>query len=125
MRQSFHKHERLKSKKQIEFLFNNGKHLKASPIKLIYFITEKNDVHISNKAMFVVPKKLFKHATDRNKLKRRMKECYRLSKHELIAHFDAKHQVVLLSFIYTHKTLENYEQIKLGINKLVGKLTLV
>lgn len=125
MKQSFHKYERLKSKKQIEFLFSNGKHLKSSPIKVIYFITEKNEIHTTNKAMFVVPKKLFKHATDRNKLKRRMKECYRLSKHELIAHFDSKHQVVLLSFIYTNKTLENYEQIRFGINKLLSKLSLV
>ncbi len=125
MKQSFHKHERLKSKKQIEFLFKNGKHLNAAPIKVIYLIIEKNSVHSSNKAMFVVPKKLFKDATDRNKLKRRMRECYRLSKQELIVHFEAKQQVVLTSFIYTQKTLEKYDQIKLGVTKLVQKLTLL
>ncbi|MCA6436779.1 MAG: ribonuclease P protein component [Bacteroidetes bacterium] len=125
MKQSFHKHERLKSKKQIEFLFKNGKHITAAPIKVIYFITEKNSIHTTNKAMFVVPKKLFKHANDRNKLKRRMKEAYRLNKHELIVRFDSKNEVVLLSFIYIQKTLEKYDQVCLGVTKIVSKLVLI
>lgn len=75
----FTKQERLCSKKQIDLLFLKGNTAAAHPLKLIFIETELAYVKPCQ-AMFVVPKRSFKKAHDRNKLKRRMREAYRLNK---------------------------------------------
>lgn len=72
-------------------------------------------------AGFAVSSTKFKKAVDRNRIKRLMRECYRLQKHELTAQATRKHCDVF--FIYTGKTLPEYHDIfpKVGsaINKLI------
>lgn len=117
---TFHKNERLCSKKQIDELFKKGQTLSAYPLKLVYFSTgagEKQDV----KAMFVVPKKKFKHANDRNTLKRRMRESYRLQKSEF---YKAAGLTKLnLAFLYYGAKTEEYATITKATAKLLNNLT--
>ncbi|MBT9187009.1 MULTISPECIES: ribonuclease P protein component [Zobellia] len=76
---TFPKKEKLKSKKLIEQLFAQGKSVSAFPIKLIYLPTEfTEDTRV--KAGVAVPKKNFKSAVKRNRVKRLMRESYRLNK---------------------------------------------
>jgi ribonuclease P protein component len=71
--------------------------------------------------MFVVPKKKFKHANDRNTLKRRMREAYRLQKGEFyISLGPYKLDVALL--YYANKT-EEYDTIFKATAKLLNNLT--
>ena len=67
------------SKKNIDLLFLKGSNAICYPLKLIYLETEIDYVNPCQ-AMFVVPKRVFKRAHDRNKLKRRVREAYRLNK---------------------------------------------
>ena len=77
---TFPKKEKLKSKKLIEKLFAEGKPVSAFPIKLIYLPTDFiEDTRI--KTGVAVPKKNFKSAVKRNRIKRLMRESYRLNKH--------------------------------------------
>lgn len=69
--------------------------------------------------MFVVPKKKFKHANDRNKLKRRMREAYRLQKIQFYTQFEGKQLQVSLAFIYTGSTAEPYDTIYKSMHKLL------
>jgi ribonuclease P protein component len=117
---TFHKNERLCSKKQIDVLFEKGQTLSAYPIKII-FLERKNEAASAVMAMFVVPKKKFKHANDRNKLKRRMRESYRLQKNEFYNSVGgAKLDLALL--YYGNKT-EEYDTIFKAISKLLNNLT--
>ena len=70
--------EKLKNKERITQLFEEGKVLKAYPLKLIYLRVEEQDVSI--KAGVAVPKRNFKSAVKRNRIKRLMREAYRLNK---------------------------------------------
>jgi ribonuclease P protein component len=72
------------------------------------------------KAMFVVPKRNFRKAHDRNKLKRRMKEAYRLGKKDLYLQLNGRH--LHLAFIYTGKSHENYAVIAAAITTLIEKI---
>ncbi len=125
MKQSFHKHERLKSKKQIDFLFKHGKHSNASPIKIIYLLQDVTVTNTNNKVMFVVPKKLFKNAPDRNKLKRRMRESYRLNKLNFNSSLSPKNKTAIIAFIFTHQQIQDYNLINTAIQKLLNKISLV
>jgi ribonuclease P protein component len=79
IRYTFSRKERLKSVKEIAKLFESGKSFLVYPIKVVWVETD-NDLPFPVQAAFSVSKRNFKHATDRNKLKRRMKEAYRLNK---------------------------------------------
>ena len=80
MRFTFPKNEKLKSQKTIGSLFSEGKGLNQFPLRMLYL---KMDGQECIKAGFSVPKKNFKQAVARNRLKRLMREAYRLHKNKL------------------------------------------
>ena len=120
MSNTFHKQERLSSVKVMDVLFKKGKHINSSPLKAVYLPASVTQ-NFPAQAMFVVPKKLFKKAKDRNKLKRRMREAYRLQKVSLYQKLNSSNKKLLLSFIYTSKEIAEYKIIETAINKLIMK----
>lgn len=116
---SFHKNERLCSKKVIDKLFAEGKSFFVYPLKIVYLETPlpvKNQVQ----AAFTVGKRNFKKAVQRNLIKRRMREAYRLNKQKLYEGLGDKQLAVF--FIYTGKTISEYKQIETAIIKGIKKL---
>lgn len=80
MRFTFNKKEKLKSQKQIELLFAEGHSVSAYPLRLVYLkATFDDDILI--KTGVSVSKRQFKKAVDRNRIKRLLREVYRLNKH--------------------------------------------
>lgn len=119
MRQSFKKVERLNSKKIIETLFESGRSFTIAPYKVIWIKTdEKQPVQIQ--VAFSVPKKNFKHAVDRNKLKRRSREAYRVNKQLLYDLLGAKKIAVML--VYVAKEINEYALIEKKINLILKRL---
>lgn len=114
-KQTFKKSERLSGKKDIEELFKHGSYFYLSPLKIV---SHPNTHAQTHQVLFAVPKKNFKHAVDRNLLKRRMREAYRLHKHILIT----EPKVLSIAYIYTSKQVENYqtiaEKVKESLNRL-------
>ena len=68
--------EKLKSKKEISLVFDNGRFVSSFPIKLFYI---KNTESASSSVAFTVGKKNISLAVDRNKVKRQMREAFRLN----------------------------------------------
>jgi ribonuclease P protein component len=69
-----------------------------------------------------VSKRYFKKAVDRNKIKRLIREAYRLQKNELESHLIDSNQKLSLFLIYTGKDIPSYQQISDGCEMIIKKL---
>jgi ribonuclease P protein component len=120
-RNTFRKTERLCSRKEIERLFAGGSSITAHPLKLM-LIKREELLSIPVKTMFVVPKRNFRKAHDRNLLKRRMKESFRVQKNLLYAHLAERKQCLSVALLYTGKTETDYVTISKAVEQLLSKL---
>ena len=107
------KSERLKSRKQIEQLFKGGKRLPVSPFYIYYLLRPltTRDSGLTLKFGVGVSAKNFKRAVDRNRIKRLVRESYRLQKPNFREVVKANNQQLNLFFIYTGKELPDYKVI--------------
>ena len=76
---TFRKQERIVSKQLMETLFDKGDShsLAAFPLRAIYTLTDRREGCAPVQILISVPKKRFKHAVDRNRVKRQVREAYR------------------------------------------------
>tara|TARA_B110001469_G_C9505342_1_gene252135 strand:+ start:254 stop:652 length:399 start_codon:yes stop_codon:yes gene_type:complete len=117
----YSKNEKLKSKKDIEYLFKKGKSINAFPIRVIY--VKKNDpTGIAINAGVTVSKKNIKLAVNRNLIKRRIREAYRLSNSKLKGYLKENDLELNLMFIYSSKEILPYSQIDDKIKVLLTRL---
>ncbi len=100
------------------FQKNSGHH--AFPLKMVAMPTEA-ELAFPAQAMFVVPKRNFKRSPDRNTLKRRMREAYRLSKAGFYQALEQEGKKILLAFIYTGKKEESFAVIEAAVKTLLQK----
>jgi len=112
------KHEILRSKKIIKELFDNGSSFFLYPFKVYYLPYLRQD---TNQVLFSVPKRNYKRAVDRNLLRRRIREAYRLNKGFLT---DGQKEMFSLSIvlIYISKSKLPYSEIENKLNKVLTRL---
>lgn len=118
---SFGKQEKLKSRKLIEQLFAEGRSISAHPLRLVY-IKPAVEMDVRVKAGVSVSSRNFKKATDRNRIKRLLREAYRLNKTALIEHAEKTGQQLSLFFIYTDKLLPEFSTINQKMQVILTKL---
>lgn len=120
---TFQKKDKLKSRKQTQFLFAKGQSMNSFPIKLIYTL-EFNEPG-SVQAGVGAPSRTFRKAVDRNRVKRLLREGYRLERPEFIASsVDALNKLrVNLFFLYTDATVISQKEIQEKIKQLLSRLS--
>lgn len=119
----FSTQEKLKSRKAIAALFDIGVNAFSYPLKAFYHVTESSPEHSYHlpKIGVSVGKRKFKHAVDRNLIKRRIKEAYRLNKNDFLEKNQEKNFDIL--FVYISDTSEEYAQIEKGMIKVLKSIS--
>jgi ribonuclease P protein component len=115
---TFPKHQKLKSRKDIKALFEEGKIVTKYPVKLLWLPLGQQDT----RAGFAVAKRNFKSAVTRNKIKRLMRESYRLQKQE-IQRQDKK--TFTLLFLYIGKDVASFKTIDKAVLGALKKLPFI
>lgn len=112
------KRERLKSRKAIEQLFREGKKLTEPPFRVFY---QRQD----NKSILLgvgVSTRQFSRATDRNRVKRLIREAWRLQKNEIAERPSLQACGLHVFIIFTATSIPAFELVMAAMNKLIHKL---
>ena len=114
----FRKAERLCSKKRIDGLFSGGRSLSAYPIRAIYAPKEEDGEPVE--VLVSVSKRHFKRAVDRNRLKRLIREAYRLNKSVLLDRLQGHHFSV--AFLWMSDEKADYATVEEKMRNLLQRI---
>ena len=122
---TFKEEERLSHKKLIDELFNSGSSFYLQPLKVL--ILKKNyESEFPARILITVSTKNFSSAVDRNKIKRLIRESYRLNKHLLYDELKSKNKKILIAIIYSSKKIESFslieEKVVASLKKIISLL---
>lgn len=115
------KTERLCSKKQIEDLYQHGQRLWVFPYHVCW-LRRDSDATVPAQVLISVSKKRFRHAVDRNRVKRLTRECWRLHKSQLNALLQQADCSLTLSLSYGHNEILDYQTLFHRMDKVVERL---
>ena len=111
---TFSKKERIVSKKLMETLFEKGDSQAVTPI-------DRPQGGASVQVLISVPKKRFKHAVDRNRVKRQVRESFRRHKETIYEHLIADRQL-LVAFIWLSDRHYVSAEVERRVSKLLQKI---
>lgn len=97
---TFKKAERLSLNKRIEMLFSAGASVSLYPIKILW-LSCAEPLEYPVQVLFTTSSKRFKSAVVRNRIKRKIKESYRMRKSMLYEELNKQNRKLLISIIYT------------------------
>lgn len=120
----FPKSERLHKKKAFAYLFEHGHSIRVGVLSCFYvFDAPEEYIDAPVSAAFTVSKRKFKHAVARNKLKRRMKEAYRLNKYLLLDDIkEVPSQRLMMLFVYQPRHPLPFKVIEKATLKIIRRL---
>ena len=118
-RYHFRKEDKLKSRKTIDALFSKGNSFSNFPFKVIWLPQNKEAVL---QMAVGVSSRNFKKATDRNRIKRLMREAYRLQKSTLQFHLQENEKQLSVFILYVGTSLPEYELVFEKIGTVINRL---
>ncbi len=118
------KRERINSKKTIDRLFGGGhsKSMSAFPLRAVYAVQERTGNDAEAQMMVSVPKRMFKHAVNRNRVKRQVREGYRLNKkalETLVTEHLKPNSQLLIAFIWIDDKLHPSKEVHMKVRSLM------
>ena len=118
IRFTFKKSARLSRRKDIKELFEKGSSFFLFPFKVLY-LEDSQDGISANQVLISVPKKHQKTAVNRNRIKRLIREAYRLNQHILAEVTDKK---LLIAYIYVSGDVLEYKEVEIKLKKVLVRL---
>lgn len=122
---TFGKKEKLVSKKTIDALFSGGnsRSMSAYPLRVVFMRKERCETEEPAQVMVSVSKRHFKRAVKRNRVKRQIREAYRLNKHLLHEALEQKKDMaVAMAFIWQSDELAETALITEKMQSLLGRM---
>lgn len=117
MSSKFPKKEKLKSEILIRSIFEEGKSITSYPLKLIY-LDIKDPTRVKIQCGVTVPKRNFKSAVKRNRIKRLLRESYRLNKEQIFNNIEGSFAFL---FLYIGKEIPGYEEVEKQMRVILQK----
>lgn len=121
---TFNKSQHLCGETTISQLFREGKAFLVFPLRVVYRVMPRENVdkRPAVRVLTSVPKKQFKHAVDRNRFKRLIREAYRLQQHELNEILEAQELVMDVAFTAVHNQIPKFDYLKSRMAKVLNTL---
>ena len=121
----FPKSQKLCGSKAIEQLFVSGQGFSRYPLRAIYSFAPLRSGEQVCRVMVSVSKKRFKHAVDRNRVKRLVREAFRLNRAPLNAALQTlpQNMAFRLAFVFVGKDMPDYKAVEHAICQIVDKLS--
>jgi len=117
-RYAFPKSERICSELAFAYLFEHGSSRRVGVLKVFYALNPPPELcPLPLMVALTAPKRRFKRAVDRNHLKRRLREAYRLHRHPLSEALQARGQRMLLLIAYQHRERVDHDRIRRSLAK--------
>lgn len=120
-RLTFKKSERISFQRDIECLFKEGNTFTSYPLRIIY-LKQKPFSGATISILISVPKRKFKQAVKRNRIKRLIREAYRLNKASLIQHFQEKESGLLIAFLFIGDEWCQWKEMETAMQKAFNSL---
>lgn len=122
---TFRKDERLCGKKDIDSLFTRGgsRSMSAFPLRLVYAMSHADGCKPGARMLVSVPKRCFKRAVKRNRVKRQVREAYRKNKDVIYRRLDAQCGIELkMAFIWLDDKLWNTAEVETRVANLLQRI---
>jgi ribonuclease P protein component len=116
----FSKPERLSSRKSVEKLFSSGNRLFHFPFMLIWR-DSAGDERYPVKILIGVSRRKFRKAVDRNRVKRLIRECYRINKHILTGNLTRQNRNIEMAIVYTAGQIYDFQYLEKKLTELLSK----
>jgi ribonuclease P protein component len=119
---TFRKEEKLCSQKMMGELFLSGNSFLSYPLRVTWKVFSNPLFQSPAQAGFSVPKRIFRRSVDRNRLKRLMRESYRIHKSDLYEKLQSADTQLVLMLIYIGKEELPFTKIDQAITKSIVKI---
>ena len=118
MKNTFTNIERLKQKKHLDVLFEKGEAISDYPLRIVYCPMVFDD-DVPYKVGVSVSKRIFKKAVDRNRIKRLLREAFRLNKRAYFNNITTQYAFMIL---YIGKKKPTFDEVEAHLKSLLEKL---
>lgn len=117
-RYSFTKEERLSRKRSIDLLFEKGQSFTAFPLRVVYLSLEES-ASVPVSILISVPKKRIRRAVGRNRVKRLVREAYRVHKYDLVDFLSEGKRRMLVAFLYIDGEIHPFSGVEKAMEKAI------
>jgi len=120
---TFSKKEKLCSRKVISALFDHGRSFYSGPFRVVW-MKSSEPLPCPAQLAISIGKKTMPRAVKRNRVKRLVREAWRMNKHQLYTRLGEMNSHLYIMLIYTAKEIPGYAAMEREVDKLVGNFSL-